>query len=163
MTQNRKNILILNVGNVLWKDEGIGYHVIERLKKMPLPADVEFVDGSVLGNKLLYHFEGRKKVIVIEMIKRGGAPGTIYRYTDEEINELQEGRDCTVPEWEFMNEVHMSRLIGTQPDEMVFICVEPEDTGENSLSCEVGLSPTLRNKVPEIIEMVMKEIEAMQS
>ena len=159
MTATKKPILIVNIGNILLKDEGIGYHVAERIKQMPLPPDVEFADGGILGNKLLYYIEGRKKVIVIQMLKKGGLPGTIYRFTEKEMKAWTEGRNRTVPEWEFYSEVEMARVIGTQPDEMVFFGVEPEDTGEETLECAIELTPTLEKKVPEIIELVMKEIE----
>jgi len=49
-------------------------------------------------------------------------------------------------------------MMGTLPDEFVLIGVEPADMCEKDLKAEMALSPTLENKMPEIIGMVMEEI-----
>lgn len=38
--------LILGVGNLLLKDEGVGIHVIRALEKETLPAHVTLMDGG---------------------------------------------------------------------------------------------------------------------
>ncbi len=81
--ENKKNILILGIGNILLKDEGIGVHVVNKLKEMQLPPDVEVMDGGTLGIDLLYYIEGRKKVVVIDTVTAGEPPGTMYRFTDK--------------------------------------------------------------------------------
>ena len=155
----RKKILVLGIGNLILKDEGIGIHVIERLKNLPLPPDVEVIDGGVLSYKLMYIIEGRKKVIVINTMKADGPPGTIYRFTDADIEKIRGDKKLTIQEFEFLDELGMSKFIKKNPDEIVFIGIEPEDTGEKGLMLESGLSPTLEKKIPEIIDMVMREIK----
>ena len=44
-----KDILILGVGNLVLKDEGIGIHVINRLEKEELPLGVDLLDGGTGG------------------------------------------------------------------------------------------------------------------
>ncbi|MCJ7674032.1 MAG: hydrogenase maturation protease [Sedimentisphaerales bacterium] len=41
-----RRILVLGLGNILLRDEGVGAHVVALLQKEPLPADVEVVDGG---------------------------------------------------------------------------------------------------------------------
>lgn len=41
-----KKTLILGVGNLLLKDEGVGIHVIRALEKETLPAHVTLMDGG---------------------------------------------------------------------------------------------------------------------
>jgi hydrogenase maturation protease len=155
----KKKILILGIGNLLLKDEGIGIHVVERLKSMSLPSDVEVIDGGTLSSSFLYLIEGRKKVIVLNSMKGNGPPGTIYRFTDEDIEDKRKGYYRTIQELEFMDAFRQSRFMGTQPDKVIFIGIEPEDTGEKNLMLETSLSPTIEKKIPIIIEMVMEEIE----
>ena len=158
--EDQKRILILGIGNLLFKDEGIGIHVVNRLKDMTMPPYVEVIDGGTLSSYFIEIVGGRKKIIVIDAIKADGLPGTIYRLTDKDIENKRKGYYRTVFEQEFIDAWKTTYLLGTQPEEVVYIGVEPEDTGEKSLMLEIGLSPTIEKRVPEIIEMVMKEISS---
>lgn len=154
----QKKILVLGIGNLLFKDEGIGIQVVRKMEDMALPPDVEVMDGGNLGWDVLYELEGRKKVIVIDSVKADGPPGTLYRFTDKDIQARRKGFFQTVPEQELIDCMNTARLLGTLSDEFVFIGVEPEDTGEKDLKAVIMLSPTLEKKMPEIIDFVMKEI-----
>jgi hydrogenase maturation protease len=157
--ENKKKILILGIGNLLFRDEGIGIHVVRRLQGMSLPPDVEVMDGATSGFDLVYVIENRGKVVVLNAMQGGGPPGTVYRFTDKEMEEKRKGYPGTLYENEFIDYLKTARFLGTVPDEVVFLGIEPEDMGEKDLKGEIILSPTLEKKVPEIIEMVMKEIE----
>jgi len=39
-------ILVLGIGNILLRDEGVGVRVIEQMQKIHLPDDVELIDGE---------------------------------------------------------------------------------------------------------------------
>lgn len=41
-----KETLVLGVGNLLLKDEGVGIHVIKALENEKLPAHVHLMDGG---------------------------------------------------------------------------------------------------------------------
>jgi len=158
--EDQKRILILGIGNLLLKDEGIGIHVVNRLKDMVLPPYVEVIDGGTLSNYFIQIIEGREKVIVIDAIRADGLPGTIYRLTDKNIEDKRKGYFRTVFEQEFTDALKTTYILKNQPEEVVYIGVEPEDTGEKSLMAEIGLSPTIEKRIPEIIEMVMREISS---
>ena len=80
---SKKPILVLGIGNLILKDEGFGVHVVQKMADMPLQGDVEVMDGGTMGLDLLYSMEGRKKVIVIDVVNADGPPGTLYRFTDK--------------------------------------------------------------------------------
>ena len=48
-----KETLVLGVGNLLLKDEGVGIHVIKALENEKLPAHVHLMDGGTGGLHLL--------------------------------------------------------------------------------------------------------------
>jgi hydrogenase maturation protease len=79
-----KSILILGVGNLLLGDEGVGIHAVRQLQSMPLPPEVEVIDGGTGGFELLAHCRGKKKVIIIDAVKADAKPGTVLRFTPEE-------------------------------------------------------------------------------
>ena len=155
---DRKPVLILGIGNLLFKDDGIGLHVVEKLKTMDMPPDVELIEGGIAAFDIVYMIENRQKVIVIDSMKADGPPGTIYRLVNHEIVDKRRNALKNAAEAEFIEYYGNTRLMGTTPRELVFIGVEPEDTGNKSGNLEIGLSPTLEKIFPEFIEMVMREI-----
>lgn len=147
-----KKILVLGIGNILLKDEGIGVRVAERLKKMKLPPDVEVIDGGTGGLNLVYCIEGRKKVIVVDAVKAEAPPGTLFRFTDKDLG-AKKGVMRSAHGIDFTDVVSVSNFFDTKPEEIVFLGVEPED-----LSAGLELSPKMEEILPVLIGLVMKEI-----
>jgi len=153
MSLDPKPILILGIGNILLKDEGVGVHTAKKMMEMDLPPDVEVMDGGTMGLNLLYYIEGRKKVIVIDTVLVGDPPGTIYRFTDESLVDNKPSLR-TAHGIDFTDVIKTSKMLGTKPEEIVFIGIEPESLDEG-----LELTPTIEKRVPVLIKMVMKELE----
>ena len=149
---DKKKILVLGIGNLLLRDEGIGVHVVQRMKGMDLPSDVEIMDGGTMGIDLLYCIEGRKKVVVIDAVSADSPPGALYRFTDRDLEDYK-GFIRSAHEIDFTYVLNTARLFGKKPDKVIFIGITPGDISEG-----LTLSPAVEKKIPEIIELVMKEI-----
>jgi hydrogenase maturation protease len=156
MMRDNKPILILGIGNILLKDEGVGVHTVNKMMSMALPPDVEVLDGGTRGLDLLSYIEGRKKIIVIDTVTTGDPPGTIYRFRDESLV-VNKPLLRTAHGIDFVDVINTSKMLGSKPDEIVFIGIEPEEISEG-----LELSPTIEKRVPALIKMVMKEIETGQ-
>jgi hydrogenase maturation protease len=152
MEHKPKPILILGVGNVLLTDEGVGIRVADEMRKMKLPQNVEVIDGGVGGINLQYCVEGRKKVIVVDAVKAGAPPGTLFRFTDKDLA-AKKGVMRSAHGIDFSDVVSIVNFLGTRPDEIVFLGIEPE-----SLDAGMELSPNIEKMVPVLINLVMKEI-----
>ena len=148
-----KPILILGIGNILLKDEGVGVHTIRKMMDMDLPSDIELMDGGTMGMNLLFYIEGRKKVIVIDTIIAGEPPGTIYRFTDENLA-YNKPMLRSAHGVDFTDVIKTSKMLGTKPDDIVFIGIEPESLDEG-----LEMTPTIEKRVPTLIKMVMRELE----
>ncbi|RHJ95177.1 HyaD/HybD family hydrogenase maturation endopeptidase [Parabacteroides bouchesdurhonensis] len=74
---NRKKTLILGVGNLLLKDEGVGIHTIQALEKENLPAHVKLMDGGTGGLHLLAWLEGYEHIIMVDATLDNNPPGTV--------------------------------------------------------------------------------------
>jgi hydrogenase maturation protease len=149
----KKPILVLGIGNILLSDEGVGVHVVQKLREMSLPPEVELMDGGTMGIDLMFSIEGRKKVIVIDVVATNDPPGSIYRFTDRELAE-NSGVLQSVHGINFPYVIKNVTLFGTPPDHIVFIGIKPADINEG-----LELTPEIAAKVPKIIEIVMKEIQ----
>ena len=148
----QNDILILGIGNILLKDEGIGVYVVNKLKEMSLPDNIEVLDGGTAGLDLVDFISGYKKLIVIDAVNAGGEPGTIYRLTEENLN-IGPKAIMSFHEIDFLDAIHMSEVTGNKPEEIVVVGVEPKDMSDG-----VELSPEIKERIPRIIEIVMEEV-----
>jgi hydrogenase maturation protease len=135
-------------------------HIAQRMMGMKLPTDVEVVDGGLREFAFFPLSDGKKKVIIVTSMKAGGTPGTIYRLTDREVEQKTKGYHRTVEESKIILDLEAAYMMGKYPDEVIFIGVEPKDIGDlGTMYLDSTLTPVIEGKIPEIIEMVMKEIE----
>lgn len=74
-----RRVLVAGIGNVFLGDDGFGVEVVRRLMAEP-PADgVELVDVGIRGLDLAYRLlEPYDLVVAVDLVTRGGAPGTLY-------------------------------------------------------------------------------------
>ena len=79
--------VILGVGNVLLSDEGIGVHVANELSTMELPPGVSVIEGGTDGFRLLNIITEADRLIVVDAVKGGAGPGSIYRFNVDEVKE----------------------------------------------------------------------------
>lgn len=150
-------IVILGVGNILLSDEGFGVHVANRMMEMRLPENVSVVEGGTDGFRLLNIVTEADKLIVIDAIKGGAEPGTIYRFNIDDINNVPKGFKTSVHQIGILEVIDLSSLIGKRP-ETVVIGIEPK-----SLNMGMELSEEIKSKIPKIIELVLKEIKGINS
>jgi hydrogenase maturation protease len=145
-------ILIVGIGNMLCRDEGIGVHVIEEMEDIELPSHIELLDIGTSTLDLISHLEGVKKLIAIDALKAGEAPGTIYRLRPEDLLP-KEGGPIFLHEIGLLESLDMAKKMGKEI-ETVIIGVEPK-----VLDWGVELSDEVKKKIPAIIEAVQKELD----
>lgn len=150
MEKYRSKILIVGIGNLLYRDDGIGARVIEEMKKMKIPDRMELLDIGTSTMDLIYHLEGVKKLIVIDAIKAGGIPGTIYRMKPESL--LPSGNSpVSLHDIGLLETLDMAKKKGMEIDTIV-IGVEPK-----ILDWGMELSNEVKEKIPDLIEAVLEE------
>jgi hydrogenase maturation protease len=151
MDENLENkILIVGIGNLLCRDEGAGVQVIQAIKKMKLPRHIELLDIGTSTMELISYLEGVKKLIVIDAMKAGGTPGTIYRCMPEDLLAEEEG-PISLHEIGLLESLNMAKKMGMKID-VVIIGVEPK-----MIEWGMELSEEVRNKIPAMIEAILKE------
>lgn len=150
---SRKRIVIVGVGNVLLKDEGIGVHVVRALQEMGLASpggEVEVVDGGTSPGAL-DRAEGADKLIIVDAARGGGEPGTIYRFAPDEVS--GEPKLLTsLHDLGLLDSLRMMESVGNPPRETVIIGVEPAE-----VDWGLELTPTLRRKLPDVVRLVVEE------
>ena len=148
---NPPRIVVIGVGNLLLKDEGIGIHALKALQEIGLPPEVRLVDGGTSPDLIAYTKAG-DKLIIIDAAKAGGEPGTIYRFRPEDLAE-EKGALTSAHELGVVPNLKLMSLLGNEPTETVIIGIEPAE-----IDFGIELSAALQRKLPEIIKAVLKEI-----
>jgi hydrogenase maturation protease len=151
--ENRKPVLVLGIGNILLRDEGVGVRVIERMQKIPLPDDVELIDGGTAGADLLDVLAERKKVIVIDAVQADCEPGTVLRFTADDLTQ-PDGVGMSLHELGLGQALTMTKQLGCEPKEVVVFGIKPRD-----ISCGLELSEEIATSVPKVVELVLAEIK----
>ena len=150
-------ILVLGVGNSILTDEGFGVKVVEELaarrEELAIPPYVEILDGATLGLDLLYYIEGRDKVIMIDVVNAGEAPGTLFRFTSEDIK-TKVITKVSMHQVTLFDVLTMAELTDRMPAEAIIIGIQP---GEIEWGLE--LTPRIAAQIPRVIELVLKEIK----
>jgi len=144
--------VILGIGNVLLSDEGIGVHVANELLSMELPPGVSVVEGGTDGFRLLNIITEADRLIVVDAVKGGAEPGSIYCFNIDEVRNVPSGFRTSVHQVGILEVIDLSGLIGKTPRTTV-IGVEPK-----SLQMSLELSPEIKEKIPRIIELVFEEL-----
>lgn len=151
--QSLKQTVVLGVGNELLSDEGVGVHVIREMQKLNLPPEIEIMEGGTEGFGLINIITSTDRLVIIDSLKGGNAPGTIYKFNIEEAPKTLDIFKTSVHQIGILEVIHLSGLIGKTPETTV-IGVEPKD-----ISTGMELSKEVKTKIPKIIDLVLKEIK----
>jgi len=147
--------LILGIGNVLLKDEGVGVHALEALKDVALPGGTEKLDGGTSGADLVDWIAGREKVIVIDATAADGEPGTIYKFTIDDLIRKTYSIG-SLHEFGFVETYLMAKQLGCAPREVVIFGVQPAE-----IVFGLDLSSKVQRQIPRLLELVVEEAKRL--
>lgn len=148
-----KHILVLGVGNLLLSDEGVGVHVAQRMMTMDMPPEVQVVEGGTDGFGLVNVITEADRMILIDAVKGGGQPGSIYRFEIEDCPPYPDIFKTSVHQISILEVINLSSLIGSTPRTTI-IGIEPA-----CMEMGMELSPAVEAKVPRVIQMIKEEVD----
>lgn len=134
--------LVVGIGSPILGDDGVGVHAARRMRERGTPDDVEVVELGTAGLALLELVEGYDRLIVLDAIVTGAAPGTLHTLVGEEVARaahLGPGHEADLPTTLALGR----RLAGARmPREVVVLAVEAADlhTFREELTPEVELA-----------------------
>jgi hydrogenase maturation protease len=155
-----KPTIVIGLGNPLMADEGIGTVLVDALTKQAvagdLPSeDVEYLDGGCGGMYLLHSIADRKKVILIDCALMGTEPGTMKRFTPDDVNTVKQMAHLSLHEVDILQVIKMAKEIGQCPDDIVIFGIEPV-----SIKQQLHLNPEIQAKLDDYLDLISKELIA---
>ncbi|HHW40263.1 MAG TPA: hydrogenase maturation protease [Syntrophomonadaceae bacterium] len=145
--------LVVGIGNLLLKDEGVGVHVIRALEKRALPPDVELIDGGTAGADLLPYLSGAEKIIIVDALMGGGEPGAIYCLTPDDCEPQEEGVSISLHDLGVLVVLKDLELLEGRKTPVLIIGIEPKELGWG-----MELTPEVAASLPRVIELIEREI-----
>lgn len=146
--------VIIGVGNLLLKDEGVGVHVVQELRKKRLPSTVEVHDGGVAGIGLLDFFPGASKVLLIDAADMNLTAGALVRFTPEEVAGRIEGPRFSAHDIGLLEVLELARALDQSPPQVVIFGIQPKE-----ISWGTELSPEVQAAIPKVTDLILKEIQ----
>lgn len=143
--------LILGVGNLLLKDEGVGIHAIRALENENLPPDVSLMDGGTGGLHLISWLQDYDRIIMIDATLDNNPPGTIRL--------IQPRYASDYPPLMSAHEIGLRDLIVAMClldslPEILLIVISVTDISEVG----TDLSPEIQAVLPEIVQLVKNQL-----
>lgn len=146
-----EKVTVLGVGNILLSDEGFGVRVVEHLlSRFTFPENTAVIDGGTMGYELLRFLHGTARLIVVDAINGGHPPGTVYRFTGEEVKAYYRQK-VSMHQLGIQEVLAMLDISDHPITEILVLGVQPESLAM-SLDLSSIVSPLVETVANEIIE-----------
>ena len=150
-------VLILGVGNILLRDDGFGVHLIQSLEETAFPPNVQILEAGTVSHQLIPAFRSIDYLIVIDAVEAGDAPGSIFKFSPEDMNFHSEQK-ISLHQISLTDVLQMAELTGAKP-KTVIIAVQPKDVSTWGLE----LSDEVRMAMPKVKELVFDELKKIKA
>jgi hydrogenase maturation protease len=151
--KSKGRVLILGLGNLLLGDEGVGIHAVRELEKRALPPQVDVVDGGTAGLNLLDLMQGYERVIIVDAVDAGEEPGTILRFTPQEVCSETQGAPLSLHQTQVLEVLELATYLGQPLPRIVIYGIQAQ-----AIDWSTELSPVLQAELPKLLDAVLEEI-----
>ncbi len=151
------HIMVLGIGNILLTDEGFGVHLVNRLlEKYEFPDHVSVIDGGVMGMSLIGLMCQADKLIVVDIIRNQGEPGTLYRVEHEDIPKRIRSKN-SMHQMDFLESMTILETAFEKTPRTTLIGVEPLEYTRYNLE----MTPEISGIMDRMETIVLDEIRRL--
>ena len=141
--------VVMGCGTPLMGDDGVGLVALERLRgAWSLGPGVELVDGGTWGMTLLPVLDDARRILILDAVDVGAAPGTLVRLEREAIPRMIQAK-LSPHQIDLREVLALAELRGTLPEDTTVLGVQP-----GRVELDAGLSLEVAATVPELLEAV---------
>lgn len=145
--------IVVGLGNPLMADDGIGLALLARLREhWRFDPEPLYLDGGTWGMNLLPDIEAAERVLFLDAIQTGSAPGAPTRL----------GRD-RLPRWlgvklsphqiDLKEVLALAELRGTLPEDAVAVGLQP-----GKVEMDLALSPAVAARLDEALALAVETL-----
>lgn len=147
--KTKKRALVLGVGNIILKDDGLGVRTAEFFERAySFGSDVSCIDGGTAGVGLLSLFSEFSHIIIIDALSSGSTPGTIRTFSGEDLKKNGARLKTTAHSIGIKDLLDLAAFEGSCPA-ISIIGIVPSD-----ISPGLTLSDAVSEKLPEAARII---------
>jgi hydrogenase maturation protease len=155
MATGDRGTVVLGVGSPLMGDDGLGLAALERLRGLGAPPPgLELLDGGTWGMSLLPAIEEADRLLILDAIHQGAAPGTVVELAQGAVPRYL-GVRLSPHQTDLADVLALTELRGTGPRELVAIGAQP-----GRVEMGVGLSPAVEAALDAVIARAVERLRA---
>jgi len=153
--------VVIGVGNVLLRDDGVGVRVMEELRSAAehdptaLPSATRLVDGGTLGLDLLPAVEGARSLLLLDAVDLDQPAGTVSVLRGDDILSAAGTWGGCIPGG-IGELLSVARLMGWLPEHVALVGVQVDDTSYGE-----GLSARVAAALPRAVETARDELREL--
>ena len=150
----RSDTVVIGVGNILFKDEGVGIYAAKYLEEnYTFSPDVDVIDGGTLGFKLMTYYQSYRKVIILDTVSIKDTPGSVYNLPADALMGLGSYRQ-TAHEVEVVEMLEICSMLDSMAEVNV-IGIVPQE-----IECvDISLTPQLEESFRGLVDEAVRELE----
>jgi hydrogenase maturation protease len=147
--------VVIGLGSPLMGDDGLGLLALEALRRgRRFEPEPQFVDGGTWGMNLLPVIEGAGRVLFIDAIRAGAAPGEVVVIERESLPRGL-GIKLSPHQIDLQEVLALAELRGRLPADAVAIGLEPE-----RVELGWGVGPAVTRGLDALLERIAAHLEA---
>ncbi len=155
---NKKQVLILGIGNVLWADEGFGVRCVEELNThYRFPENITLMDGGTQGIYLVQHVQACDILVVFDAIDYGLKGSEMKLIEDDDVPNFMGAKKMSLHQTGFQEVLSTAELLGDYPEKILLIGVQPvelEDFGGS-------LRPAVKAQIKPAVEIALNYLKKL--
>jgi hydrogenase maturation protease len=147
--------VVIGIGNILFRDEGIGIYASKYLEHNYSYSDeLTVIDGGTLGFKLMTYYQSYDKVIILDTVSIKDSAGSIYNLPSQELLDLGTYRQ-TAHEVEVVEMLEICSMLESMA-EVKIMGIVPKDIE----SVLIDLTDEMKSAFDSFIDAIIKELES---
>ena len=148
---------VIGCGNPTRSDDGVGPYVVRTLARRGLAREpgIRLLDAGTDGMAVMYAAKGCRKLIVIDAVRSGSAPGAVFEVPGQELDAIPPP-PMTLHDFRWEHALHAGRALygAAFPADVTVLLVEAQ-----SIAFGLDLSPAVAaaaGKVAERVESLLR-------
>jgi hydrogenase maturation protease len=144
--------VVIGVGNAILSDDGVGVHAARLLQGDPrVPASVTILDGGTIGLELLPYASDASRLLLLDAVNSGEAPGTLTRMTARDLLDTSSG--WSVHQLGVADLIAALALASTRSQDIVVLGVQPANTDWGT-----SLSPAVEAALTHLVDAALAQL-----
>lgn len=146
--------VVIGLGNPLMADDGVGLALLARLEEeWDIAPGPTLVDGGTWGMNLLPIIEDAGRLILLDAINVGAAPGTVVELARHQIPRFLATK-ISPHQVDLRDVLAVAELRRTLPEDTIAIGLQPAVVAVSD-----ALTPIVRDRVDEAVAAVVGALE----